>query len=198
MASVLQKKDSDLSDPDGVAGLTDARNAVLAVLRASGAPMGPTAVHAELTTGSSKGSVKNLLAALVRDGYAKKAGKNGRAYQYVTDHPHIGHQSPTNSADPDPDSAEQRASFIGEPPRAGYTDIEEWSKRKGIPNPDAPTGPVEPLAPDGVVLVFVVTDDDGKPVYGFDHTGKVHQLGRAIQLRAKTPTSSASAAGPTS
>lgn len=39
----------------------------------------------------------------------------------------------------------------------------------------------EPLAPPGVVLVLVLEDADGEPIYGMDHKWNAHQLGRAIR-----------------
>lgn len=79
--------------------------------------------------------------------------------------------------------------------RPGYTTEDEWSDRNGYPRPDAgdATAP-EPFAPPGIVLALVFTNDRGEPVYGFDHTGKVHQLGRAIQARVGL-SSTASAGG---
>lgn len=67
-----------------------------------------------------------------------------------------------------------------DPLRSGYTTEEEWSDRNGVPHPDT-HGP-EPVAPPGIVLVLVYRNDRGEPIYGFDHTGKVHQLGPAISV----------------
>jgi len=74
--------------------------------------------------------------------------------------------------------AQKRAQDTVKP---GYTTEEEWSDANSLPRPGDETP--EPFAPPGVVLALVFTTDRGEPVYGFDHTGKVHQLGRAIQAR---------------
>ena len=84
MATDLTEKDSDLIQSSSSDALTPQRAAVLDVLRTSKGPLGPTAVHSLLGTDSSLGSVKNMLAALVRDGYI---ANEDRAYHFVTDHP---------------------------------------------------------------------------------------------------------------
>lgn len=106
-----------------------------------------------------------------------------------------GTENPTES-DISKSDANRRAASNGEPLRPGYTDIETWSEREGVPNPDA-ADPLGSLVPEGVVFVLVYHNDRGEPIYGFDHTGKVHQLGPPISVTVRPPSSSSSA-GPTS
>lgn len=65
----------------------------------------------------------------------------------------------------------------------GRVSEEERRRQAGRPKPSP-----EPLAEPGQVLVLVFEDASGQPVYGFDHTGRAVQLGKAIRARASAGT----------
>lgn len=77
-----------------------------------------------------------------------------------------------------------------DPIRPGYATEAQRRAEAGRPDPrDAPKP--EPLAPPGVVLALIIEDSDGQPVWGYEPSGRVVQLGRAMRARASASVSSA-------
>ncbi|HEX8386287.1 MAG TPA: hypothetical protein VF576_08890 [Rubricoccaceae bacterium] len=77
-----------------------------------------------------------------------------------------------------------------DPLRPGYRTEDDYERTQG----NGTTSP-EPLAPPGRVLVLVFNGPDGRPIYGFDHTGDAVQLGPAIRATANLSTAAVSATG---